>query len=50
MELGLINQRVTKTVAFKKLIRKVKKSIPESFFGNKRQLWSQVVFALIGIN
>ena len=41
---------VTTSVAFEKLIRKVAKSIPETFFAYKRQLCSQRVFALVGIN
>ena len=37
---------VTTSVAIEKLIRKVTKLLPETFFAYKRQLYSQVVFAL----
>ena len=41
---------VTTSVAFEKLIRKVAKSTPETFFTYERQLCSQRVFALVGNN
>ena len=41
---------VTTSVAFEKLIRIVAKSIPETFFAYKRQICSQRVLALVGIN
>ena len=44
------SRSVTTSVAFEKLIRKVAKSIPETFFAYKQQLCSQGVSALVGIN